>query len=186
MDKILAEFRKSGKPAFRTREYSAFIGKKGYARLVLHRLKERGEISRVRNGWWAFPDSVPEAVACEMSKPAYISFHSALYIHGLTTQMPRMIQLAVARNAKKYSAMGIEVREYRVKRENFNGFYRKDNIMIATPEKAVADCLQIPRSCPEMVVAEAIAKSDAKKIMDILSAPAKRRMLKVIKDAGQE
>ena len=185
MDEIIQSLRKSGRAAFRTREYAALLGKKGYARLALHRLKMRGEIISVRNGWWAFPDSMPEAIACGMSNPCYVSFHSALALHGLTSQAPRTIQLAVARKAKKYLVNGLEAREYRVK--SFGGFQRKDALLLASPEKAVADSLNTPRACPDIVLAEAMHAIDKEAVGGMLDTDAaKKRLKRLIRHVEQE
>lgn len=186
MDEILLSMKKAGRAAFRTREYAALKSSGAYARLVLSRLKKRGGIEPVKNGWWAFPDSMPEAVACEVSRPCYLSFHSALYLHGLTTQIPGKIQLAVARKPRKYSVAGTPVAEYKVLAKNFSGFSRKDGILLAWPEKAFADCLSLPRTCPPVVLREAIGKIDAAKVRVLLSAAAKARLKRVISYAGQE
>jgi len=187
MDDIIRAMKKANRAAFRTREYAAMLGRKGYARLVLHRLKTKGELVSVKNGWWAFPDSVPEAVACEISNPAYISFHSALYLHGMTTQTPRKIQIAVARKTRSYSVFRIPVKEYKVKRDQFSYFYRKEGILLATPEKAFADSLAIPRACPEIVLIEAAGKIDREKVRGMLiSASAKKRFRRLIIYADQK
>ncbi len=183
MDEILQAIKKSGRAAFRTREYASLLGKKAYARLVLHRLKSRNEILPIKNGWWAFPDAMPEAVASDMSKPCYISFHSALYLHGLTTQSPKYIQIAVLRNAKKYNILGIEAKEYKVKQ--FDSFYLKDGILLATAEKAFADCLLVPRACPDIILIEALGKIDLSKVRAMMTLMAKRRLTRVMKHAKQ-
>jgi len=186
MDEILQGFRRAGRVAFRTREYAALLGKPNYARLVLHRLKAKGGLILVKRGWWAFPDALPEAIACDMSQPAYVSFHSALFLRNLTTQMPRIVQLAVARNAKTYLVGKICVKEYRVGRTQFTGFYRMDGVLVASSEKAVADCLAHPRACPEIIIKEAIGSVDAGKVTKMLvSAAAKRRFARLMKDARQ-
>jgi predicted transcriptional regulator of viral defense system len=174
MDKILELFKKSGRSAFSTREYSALLGKGAYARLSLSRHRRRGEISRIKNGWWAFSGATPEAAACEASKPCYVSFMSALALHGLTTQIPRMVQLAVARTPRKYEIFGVPAVEYRVK--GLSGFGRRDGILLATPEQALADCLEHPRACPAIVVSEAAGKINAWEIRARLSPAAKRRL----------
>src|SRR3989338_2493497 len=55
MGGALEVLRKTGRGAFRTREYAALVGNSGYARVALHRLKNKGEIFLVKRGWWAFP-----------------------------------------------------------------------------------------------------------------------------------
>ncbi|MDP3742532.1 MAG: hypothetical protein Q8R15_04415 [Candidatus Micrarchaeota archaeon] len=176
MDNILATFRKAGRGAFSTREYSALRGKGGYARLVLHRLKKRGELRLVRNGWWSFSDAMPEDVACQISQPCYVSFHSALYMHELTTQIPRKVQLAVCRNATTYNIPGTPVKEYKVKKDQFNGFVNKEGTPIATPEKAFADSLNVPRACPQIVLRDAIESIDIEKVKPLLSKKALKRL----------
>jgi len=187
MDEILQALKKSGRAAFRTREYAAMLGKEGYARLALHRLKNQGRITSVKNGWWAFPDALPEAVACEVSRPAYVSFHSALFLHGMTTQTPAKIQVAVARRTRTYPVFGLAVKEYKVGKDQFCGFLRKDGLLLATPEKAVADSLMAPRACPEIVLQEALEKTDAGKIRGMLAtAAAEKRLTRLMKRVEQE
>ena len=187
MLKILEKLRKSGRAAFSTKEYSFLLGKKGYARLQLHRAKNKGEIVKIKNGWWAFPDAMAEAVACEISNPCYLSFHSALYLHGLTTQIPNSVQLAVARKPRNYKVLGTKVREFRIKKGSFTGFYRKENLLLASMEKAFADALTLPRTCPEIVLVESSKSVDISKVPALLrSMAAKTRLKKVIKDAGKE
>lgn len=187
MDEILAALRKTGRSAFKTNEYAALLGKGGYARLILHRLKKKGELIPVKRGWWAFSDALPEAVACEVSQPSYVSFHSALFLHSLTTQIPRTIQLAVARNAREYAIPGAKVKEYKVKKEQFKNFSRKDGVLLAFPEKAVADCLAIPRACPEIVLYEAVRGLDSSKVKELISSKAaEMRLKRVVRHAGKE
>ncbi|MBI5061015.1 MAG: hypothetical protein HZB67_01755, partial [Candidatus Aenigmarchaeota archaeon] len=169
MDAILQALKKADRAAFRTREYAALLNKPGYARLVLHRLKTKGELISIKNGWWTFPDALPDAMACEISKPCYLSFHSALSLHGLTTQMPRNIQLAVIRKTRKYKIFEMEVKEYKIKREQFNNFSRNEGMIVASQEKAFADCLLIPRACPEIVLLEAIDKVDLDKVKQLIT-----------------
>lgn len=187
MDKILTSLKKTGRHAFRTREYAALLGKGGYARLVLHRLKIKGEIILVRNGRWAFADALPEAVACEISAPCYISFHSALFLHGMTTQTPRNIQVAVTRRTKSYSVFGMSVKEFKVAKKSFNNFYVQDGVLLASPEKAFADCISLPRTCPEIVISEALDRVDVKKVRLLLHSKASlKRLDKVICNARQK
>lgn len=81
-DKIVENFRKAERFAFRTREYAALTENQGYAHVRLYRRHKKGAIRLVRRGWWALPEAMPEAVACEISAPAYISFHTALHLLG--------------------------------------------------------------------------------------------------------
>lgn len=185
MDKILQAMKTTGKTAFRTREYAALLGKPVYARLVLHRLKIRGELIKVKNGWWAFPESMPEAIASEVSKPAYVSFHSALAMHKLTMQIPKYVQMAVTRRAKKYEISGMGIREYKIKNNEFGGFYRREGILLASPEKAFADSLNYPRACPEIVLIDALDKIDIEEVKKLINKKSEKRLKRLIRYAKQ-
>ena len=166
------------KPAFRTSEFAAALAESGrspgYARLALHRLGRKGKIIRVRRGWWALPESLPEEIACAMSAPCYVSFHSALYCHGLTTQIPSRIQLAVAaRKPRKYVVLGTLAQEYGIPKRFFRGYAVRSGQALALPEKAFADCLLLPRSCPDAILVEALPGIDGSKTR----AYCNRRML---------
>ena len=183
----MVAIKKAGRSAFRTREYAALVGNKAYAKLALHRMGRKGGIALVRRGWWAFPDAIPEAVAGEVSKPCYVSFHSGLYLHGLTTQTPREVQVAVARNARKYSALGANVREVKVNKSAFNNFSVKEGIALASPEKALADCVSRPSMCPGIVLVEASRKVNVEKVRELVTSKiARKRLEEVVKNAGKE
>lgn len=185
MNKILQLLKSSKRAAFSTKEYSALAGKKGYARLALHRAFVKGEIQKVKNGWWTFPDSIPEAVACEVSKPGYISFHSALALHGLTTQTPNIIQVAILKVKKNYPVFGIPVRQYKV--NSLSDFSLRDGVLLASPERAVADSITHPRSCPDIVLLEAIGNISQDLVFSMLtSSAAKKRFARLLKYARQD
>ncbi len=175
--KIIDIIRQAGQSAFRTQEYVALTQNPNYAHVQLHRLHQKDIIQIVRRGWWAFPDAMPEAVACEMSAPAYLSFHTALHLHGLTTQPYRKIQLAVARNAKKYAVLATPVQEYRVAKNQFRDYEKKDGLLIAKPEKALADALNVPRSCPEFIITEVLHQIEPEKIRPYLATTAAQKRL---------
>lgn len=185
---VIGKLAKSGRAAFRTREVSAFIGNYGYARLLLSRLKKKGKLVSVRNGWWAFPDALGEAVACEISKPCFVSFLSALQLHGLTTQSSLEIQLAVCRKPKNYLLPAARVREFRVDRKRFNNFSVLGNVFLASPEKAFADCCNAPRTCPRAVLLEALAsgKLDLKLVKRFVSRMGLKRLLELVKIVGTQ
>lgn len=178
MRKIIDIIRSEGRSAFSSKEYAALKGKPAYAHVELHRLHQKGIIRLVRRGWWALADAMPEAIACEISAPAFLSFHTALHLHGLTTQSPRSIQLAVARNAKKYSIFGTPVQEYRIEKNQFDNYEKMDGLLLAKPEKALADALNVPRSCPAFIITEALSQIDLEKIRPMLTSAAAEMRLK--------
>ncbi len=174
------------RPSFRTVEFAVAQGRgRLYARQALHRLKKKKLVLGVMRGWWAKPDALPEQAAPIISYPAYLSFHSAIYLHQLTTQIPRTVQLAIARKAKKYSVMGTPVEEYGLPKGMFGGYEVKDGVPLAGAEKAFADCLKIPRACPLMVLAEAFPELDEGKILAFCTNAMKRRLASVKRMAAR-
>ncbi|HQT44724.1 MAG TPA: hypothetical protein PLO51_02000 [Candidatus Micrarchaeota archaeon] len=94
----------------------------------------------------------------------------------MTTQIPRFVQLAVCRKARKYSFATGEAREYRIKKEDFGGFEIKDGMPIANPEKAFADCLRIPRSCPAAILADALDKVNIWEVKKMCNRQMRKRL----------
>lgn len=175
------------KPVFSTGEFALSLSKsQAYTWLVLNRLKNGNRIVHLKRGWWSKPNVMPEVAATSLSYPAYLSFHSALYVHGLTTQIPKCIQLAVSRKAKRYSVLGVYVKEYRIPSSLFHGFSVKDDLLLATPEKAFLDCLYLPRSCPDFILVEVLPKLNEKKIVELCNKAMKKRFVKVKKLCFQE
>jgi hypothetical protein len=75
--------------------------------------------------------------------------------------------------------LGNDVKEYKVDKRFFNHFAARDGLLLATPEKAFADCLNVPRSCPSVVLVEAITRVDLSKVKELCSLRGLKR-LKVI------
>lgn len=181
-DEFLRVLRVLEKPVFKTSEFTAASGKSpGYARLALHRLGKKGRITRVRRGWWALPEALPEEIASVVSAPCFISFHFALYAHGLTTQIPQRIQLAVTRKARRYFVAGALAQEYKVPKEFFKGFAVKSGVPMASPEKAFADSLLLPRACPNAVLVEALPSIDLNAVRAYCTKRMLARLSKLVK-----
>ncbi len=182
---VMAFLRKAGKKTISTKQAYALFDSRGYARLALSRLKKRGALKPVRNGWWALSDASAEEVACEISAPCYISFHSALYLAGMTTQIPGSVQVAILRQRPRtYRVFGTVVREIRLKnREEFRSFAKTDGIVCATTPKATADCLNYPRTCPQTVVVEALERVGADEVEPLLSKGGKKRFRRLMRRA---
>ncbi len=171
-------------PAFKTKEFATRLNASpGYGRLALHRLKKSGKLVPIRRGWWAKPDTLPIEAAAILSYPCYVSFHSALSIHGLTTQIPRLVQIAVCRQAKRYEIGSEQVQEYKIPREDFRDFSTRGDLPLASPEKAFADCLLLPRACPSVILQEVASQIDLWKVKAYCTPRMTGRLKKVLSDA---
>lgn len=75
--------------------------------------------------------------------PSYISLESALSHYGILSQFTYSITSVTTQKSKKYK---IKTKEYdytKIKKAIFSDFIKKDNFLIATPEKALIDLIYL-------------------------------------------
>lgn len=111
---------------------------------ILSRLESSGLVERLRRGLWSVnphidPLSLPEHLTAPF--PAYVSLQSALYHHGMISQIPQVIFVAsLARTRRVTTSMGT-YSIHRVVPEFFGGYRTVPghDVKMATPEKALLD-----------------------------------------------
>ena len=133
---------------FRTREAS----ERGVTRATLSRLVTSGELERIDRGIYRRPDSsISEnhtlALVSKRVDNAVVCLLSALSFHGLTTQLPSAVWIALApeRGIPKFSYPSIEVTfmkssvlEHGVETHQIEGV----EVRVTTAAKTVADCFK--------------------------------------------
>jgi len=154
MDKksILVSIKQLDRPVFTTNELAAFSGKSLSATTqALNFLRREGLIRKIYRGIWA------EAIGARFSPysvipflfprhRAYLSFLSALHLHGIVEQIPREITLASTAHTRSIRTEIGTFAVHRITASFFDGFvwYRgTGNFLIAEPEKALIDCLYL-------------------------------------------
>jgi hypothetical protein len=114
---------------------------------TLGRLAEAGLVLHIRHGLWSLdpkidPLALPEYLTSPF--PAYVSLQTALHLHGMVSQVPRIIYVASLAPTKRVAT---EVGEYSIHRlapTFFGGFQTvAGGVRIATPEKALLDVLYL-------------------------------------------
>ena len=121
---------------------------RSHASKTLERLAEARQIVRLRRGLWAFPDKLDRLLlpACLTAPaPCYVSLQSALYRHGLISQMPQTLYVvSTARTQLHRTPLGA-VSVHHVKPSFFTGYEidSRTGAAVATPEKALADILYL-------------------------------------------
>jgi|YelNatPaOPRAMG01_1025707.scaffolds.fasta_scaffold87778_3 predicted transcriptional regulator of viral defense system len=76
--------------------------------------------------------------------PSYISFMTALSFYGITTQLQRdFFESASLKRSERFRIKGVIFNFYKLKRKYYFDFVKKDDIFIATPEKAFIDALYL-------------------------------------------
>jgi predicted transcriptional regulator of viral defense system len=104
---------------------------KRYTRLVLHRLKKGGIITRIeRNSYTTKKD--PFLIASHIIWPSYISIWSALNYHHLTEQLPKVISVISTRSRKirQINVLNVEISFIKIKPE-ISSVSKKRIIMVS-------------------------------------------------------
>jgi len=135
-------------PVFRTSDVAARLGvANAHASVSLARLAAAGQVARLRRGTWALPTRVdalalPEYLTSPF--PAYVSLQSALYLHGMISQVPAMTYaVSLARSRRHVTPLGT-VSIHHVRPAFFFGYTGAGRGgRLATPEKALIDFLYL-------------------------------------------
>jgi len=146
----------------RTRE----LEEKGISRSQLRRLDARGVVLRVGRGIYALPDAaITEhrslAEAAKIVPGGVICLLSALRFHGLTTQNPFEVWMAIGKKAWRPSPAGIRLRLVHSSGAAFTaGIERHDvggvRIRVYSAAKTVADCFKFRNKIGIDVAVEAL------------------------------
>lgn len=138
----------------------------GMNRYQFYRLRDQGVIEPVSRGLYRLtelpPVSNPDLLAVATRFPkAVLCLVSALAWHDMTTQIPRRIDLAVARNARLPKQDYPPIRGHRFSGERFTSGVETHTLDGATlhvynPEKTLADCFAFRNTLGMDVVLEAI------------------------------
>ena len=183
----LARILKLDQPAFRTADVAACLEvRSGHASKILERLAGAGHLVRLTRALWAVPGRVepfalPELLAAPF--PAYVSLHSALYHHGMVSQIPSVIYaVSLARARRLVTPLGA-VSLHHVDPTFFLGFesHGRNAVKIATPEKALMDVLYLGAgrsrglsALPEIELPSGFRIQRARAILRRIAAPPRR------------
>jgi predicted transcriptional regulator of viral defense system len=143
---VLQRLQKEG--IVRARELNAL----GLSGASLARLVDRGVIQRVGRGLYALPDrdspaNYALATAAKRVPRGVVCLLSALQFHGLTTQLPREVWLAIGEKDWRPTNDGVRIRTVRFSplslREGVE-VHRVDgiNVRVFNPAKTIADCFK--------------------------------------------
>lgn len=199
---VLFYIKKLRRPVFTTHELSSLSGKSASATTqALNLLVRQGLVLKIYRGIWAEADREdlsPCAVVPFLfpGHRAYVSFLSALNLHGIIEQIPQVITLASTVHTKRFQTKIGTFSVHRLAPSFFDGFVwskGQGGFLIAEPEKALVDCLYLS-ACrkkqfsyfPELNFPPSFsfkrARSWAGRIRDLkISAHVKRRLDEIAK-----
>lgn len=148
---VLSYMKQLGRPLFSTSEIISLSGKSSSTvTQSLNYLERQGLIIKIARGIWAEANSAvsPYSVIPFLTPRhrVYVSFISALHLHGIVEQIPQTITLAsTAHTRTVHTKLGTFI-IHQIAPGFFKGFnwYRGEgNFLIAEPEKALIDSLYL-------------------------------------------
>ncbi len=157
-----------------------------YASKLLSRLEAQGAATRLIGGKWVLADNfdqleIPEVLTSPA--PTYVSLQTALFHHGLVSQVPSTTYaVSVARTRKFNTPIGV-FSIHHVEPEFFFGFelYGPRSIKMATPEKALIDVLYLSparsilfAALPEVELPRSFRIGEAREIISRISHDRRR------------
>jgi len=152
-------------PVFETGDAAARLDlTTAHASAVLARLAAGRHLVRLRRGVWAFSDRVdPLTLPGRLTAPlpSYVSLQSALYLHGVISQVPAVTYAVSLARARRFDTPLGVVSIHHVTPAFFFGFDHigPQGALIASPEKALIDFLYLSparsrlfRALPELEI----------------------------------
>jgi predicted transcriptional regulator of viral defense system len=174
---------------FSTSDVSARLQvRSGHASVMLARLAASGQLVRLRHGVWTLPGRVdPLALPEYLTSPfpAYVSLQSALYLHGMISQMPAVTYAVSLARTRRFNTPLGAVSVHHVQPTFFFGFEDagRSGGRLATPEKALVDFLYLSparsnlfRALPELEWPKRFSVRAARAIVKRIE-PVRRRTL---------
>ena len=147
------------------------------ARILATRLVKKGWLARVRRGMYQFVPAQMGGyerqdwfmVLQAVRAPYYLSFLSAAYHYGLTPQRPTLAQIATPRLIRaRYATPEHGIEQVVIGEGRFFGMREEARdgltITIATPEKAVIDCLDAVKRCGGILEVARIVQRAARRL----------------------
>ena len=119
------------------------IKKDNTAYKIIERLSKKGILKQLTKGKYLFSllSSNDFQIANFLYSPSYISLETALSFYGIIAQFPYQITSITIKKTKTIETLNKEFSYFHIKRDLFLGYEKKENFLIALPEKALFDYL---------------------------------------------
>ena len=187
---VHARLLKMGLAVFQTSDAAAYLGVgNAHASKLLTRLAAAGHLAKLGRGRWGFKGRIGDYALPEYLTapyPAYVSLQSALYHHGMISQIPSVIYAVSIARTRTYATPLGKVSVHHVHPSFFFGYrpVGKDAGKIATPEKALVDFLYLSpartrlfRALPELDIPRSFNLNEARKIITRIRAVRRRSLV---------
>lgn len=144
-----ADLRRFGRPVITTEDAALRLGATlSAATRILARLAHARLLLKLRRGLWSLDVKMdPLAISEYLTTPfpAYVSFQSALHLHGMISQIPQVIYVASLGPTRRVVTSIGTYSIHRLAPELFGGFTAPPDsaVRVAMPEKALVDTLYL-------------------------------------------
>lgn len=147
---------------FRSRD----AAQRGVGPRELRRLVDDGSVERVARGLYRFADAEPTehytlAAVCARVPGAIVCLLSALSVHGLGTQLPAQVWIAIPHKARTPRILDLPVKTVRFSGASLRygvekAEFERTPARITNPARTVVDCFRFRRLVGKDVALEAI------------------------------
>ncbi|GEM_PF-1127258 len=113
-----------------------------YLRLKLSRWKEKGYITRIKNGLYQLRDATVDEfeIAASLITPGYVSLESALSHYSIIPDVSGPVTSITTKNTRYFTIHGVQYDYYHIKTALFADYHSlRGTIFIASPQKAILD-----------------------------------------------
>ncbi len=125
--------------------------KSASARVMCNRYVKKGVFLRLKKNFYVLDQKWTNPASEDLLKisnylqvPSYVSFMTALSFYGVTTQVQRdFFESASLKRSVRFDAQGRTFNFYKLQKKYYFGFIKKNNIFIATKEKAFIDAVYL-------------------------------------------
>lgn len=186
----LARLQRLDQPILETADMAAILDvDKAHASKIATRLAETGHLLALRRGVWGFPGklaplALPERLTAPL--PAYVSLQSALYYHGMISQIPSSVYaVSLARTRCYPTPLGV-VSIHHLSPDFFFGYETvgDQGIRLARPEKALLDVFYLAPArsrlfcaLPEVERPDDFDTTEAERMIARIPSPARRTLV---------
>ena len=183
----LAEIKKSRQAVLTTADVMGLLDlDKSHASKLLSRLADSGHVVRVKRGLWVLAGELDLLVLPRYLTapfPSYVSLQSALYYHGMISQIPSVTYCVSPARTRSYSTPLGTFSIHHVAPSFFFGYedVGHKGVVMAVPEKALIDFLYLSpaksrlfAALPELELAPSFSMQKAREMLGVVSSRARR------------
>jgi predicted transcriptional regulator of viral defense system len=149
LDQALARIQQTEQTVMRTADVMALLDvNKDHASQILSRLAGSGHLLRLKRGTWLVSrtrDPLPLVGYLTAPLPSYVSLQTALYHHGMISQMPTVIYCVSLTRTRVYATPVGTFSVHHISAPFFGADEQHGvkGVKMATPEKALLDFLYL-------------------------------------------